>query len=250
VSRGPTLFGRPDALVLEPRPGGLYRLQAREGTLEFGRLDGARVIDFALGDLSGHVELADPEGDSLALVTPFEGEGQFFYENKVVAMRARGYLQVGETRFELPEDAPVGTMDWVRAVVPSHLDWTWATGQGVLEGRVVGLNLGTVHGDETRGTANAIVVDGRLHKLGPVDWEVDLDDPGAVWRMTSADGRVELALEPTTGYVEEIHLDLGFYTNDLWKPFGTWRGTVVLDDGTALDVTGLPGAAEVSRTTW
>jgi hypothetical protein len=250
VRRGPTILSNPDALVLDPTPNGVYHLEDATGTIDYGHTDGARTIDFSLGDLIGHIELDDPVGDSLALVTPFPDQGEFFYENKAVALRARGTIDAGDTHYDVPADAPVGTMDWVRAVVPSQLDWTWATGQGEIDGHLVGLNLGSVFGDETHGTANAIIIDGHLNKLGRVDWTPDIDHPEASWHMTSADGRVDLTLEPTTGYVERLHVDLGFYLTDLWKPYGSWRGTVVLDDGTALDLSGLPGTAEVSQTTW
>jgi len=111
------------------------------------------------------------------------------------------------------------------------------------------LNFGSVFGDEAAGTPDAIVVDGRLHKLPAPTWTTS-DDPAAPWRLASDDGRVDLTLTPTAAYRETQRLDLGFYVTELDKPYGTWTGTVVLDDGRALAIEGLVGADEGMRTTW
>lgn len=138
-------------------------------------------------------------------------------------------------------------MDWVRAVVPDVIDWTWAVGGGVVDGRRVGLNFGSVFGDEAAGTPDAVVVDGVLHKLGPVRW--DERDAGGAWRLTDDEGRVDLTLVPN-GYREAQDLDLGFYRTTLDKPYGVWSGEVELDDGERLVVDGLVGAAERVHTEW
>ena len=94
------------------------------------------------------------------------------------------------------------------------------------------------------------MVDGVVHKMPPVAW--DESDADGAWRLTSADGRVDLRLVPN-GYRERQDLDLGFYMTTLDKPYGTWSGSVVLDDGERLvfgAATALLGAAERVHTEW
>lgn len=243
-----------DLLDLLPTSGGNYRVESGAHFLAYEGGAGGRVIRFSLpmaepagATLSGSFTIELPDDESIALVTPWAEPGYFFYENKVLAMPVTGAVGAGERRWEVPPGASFAIMDWVRAVVGHTIDWTWATGVGVIDGRRVGLNLGSVFGDETDGTPDAVILDGVMHKLPPVSW--DTSDAEGRWRFTSDDGRVDLALVPN-GYRETQDLDLGFYKTTLDKPCGTWSGTVVLDSGEVLDVDGLLAAAERVHTEW
>ncbi|MFO0748272.1 MAG: DUF2804 domain-containing protein [Myxococcota bacterium] len=267
-SRGQSLLLPDDGTLLDllPTPGGNYTVSGPAGAISYGAGPAARSIvlsldatpaadaapDAPVDRIEGQLDITIPPHDeSMALVTPFADPGTFFYENKVPAMPVTGSITLGERRYDLPAGASFAVMDWVRAVSPHTLDWTWAVGVGVVDGRRVGLNLGSVFGDESGGTPDAVVVDGVLNKLPPVAWTPPAAGAAATaaWRFASADGRVALTLTPN-GYRESSDVDLGFYTTTLDKPYGTWSGTVVLDDGTTLVVDGLIGAAETSHTTW
>ncbi|MCC6621853.1 MAG: DUF2804 domain-containing protein [Deltaproteobacteria bacterium] len=240
-------------LDLAPVAGGAYAVSDGSGTMTYAGSAATRVLELAFGTdarlMGGRLELDAPAGESVALVTPWPQPGHFFYENKLLPMPARGFVTVGQRRWDLPAGASWAAMDWVRAVVPETIEWTWAYGMGEVDGQRVGLNLGSVFGDESAGTPDAVIVDGRLHKLPASTWTTP-EDPGAPWLFASDDGRVDLALTPTNAYRETQRLDLGFYVSELDKPYGAWSGRVTLEDGTELVVDGLIGAAERVHTVW
>lgn len=192
----------------------------------------------------------DPVGhQSLGLAQPFpSGPGLFFYENKRVGLRTTVTLDTPDLSARIEGDDVNGARDWGRGAWPVEGTWTWATAGGVAEGHQVGLNLGTVHSDESRGNPNALVVDGVVHKLGDVAWAFDPDDPSAPWTFRDDEGRLEATLEPVHGLTSP--LELGEYAFIVHKGRGRLTGTAVLDDGTTLTLDGLSAAAETVSYRW
>ena len=117
-------------------------------------------------------------------------------------------------------------------------------------GKMGGLNLGSVFGDETHGTPDCIIVDGHLTKLGRVAWTYDVSHATDPWTFTSDADGVSLTHVPTNEFVEVVKTDLGFYKTEIHKPYGPWSGTVRLDDGTEIEIDGVLGGAEYVETTW
>lgn len=239
---GPSFFQLDQGLDLGPDPGGSYEISFSNGTLTYGMDGGTRVIDVTGDGGSAHLEIGADPGESLALVTPYAEPTLYFYENKALPLPASGWVEADGRRWEVTDG--LAAMDFVRTVMPEQLEWTWATAMGEVGGRAIGVNLGSVYGDEAGGTPNCVVVEGVLHKLGRVDWTFDLADPLQPWRFVSEDGRVDLTLAPDHDYVEQTVTDLGDYHVALTKLYGRFEGTVELDDGEILDVSGLMGAAE------
>lgn len=238
-----------DLHTFDPDPGGAYAVDFASAALSYGNDGDARTLALSGDDAAAELRIEPVADESIALVTPYAEPSHFFYENKQLPMRASGFVQVGDERWDVPPDG-FAVLDFVRGVVPSEITWTWATALGEVDGRLVGINLGSVGGDETGGTPDAVIVDGTLHKLPRVSWTFDLDDPLRPWTFTSDDGRADLRLEPDHGYVERSTTSLGTYRVDLWKLYGRWTGTVELDDGTSVRVDGLVGAAEYMETAW
>jgi hypothetical protein len=247
---GPSFFqvDGDDELQFAADPDGSYAMTFGNGTLTYG-MDGAtRTIAFTAGDDHGEIAIAARPAESMALVTPFPDDGVFFYEDKALPMAATGTLVIGGVTYALPEGASFGEMDFARGAMPATMTWDWATALGNVDGHAVGVNLGSVYGDETGGTPNAVIVDGVLHKLGRVEWANDLDDPLAPWTFTG-DG-VDLELTSEQQYVELTDRTIGDYHVQLWKLYGTFSGTVELDDGDVLAIDGLIGGAEHLETAW
>jgi hypothetical protein len=190
----------------------------------------------------------DPLGESIAVVTRFPELGFFFYENKRVGLPAHGSLRVGDTTWELPEGTTFAVIDWGRGVWPADVQWEWAAASGTSGGHRIGINLGSVHGDDSRGTADGVVVDGVLHKLGRVAWSFDAADPSAPWRFTDDDGRIDVTMTPD--FDESSSLRLGPYSMTTVKMHGSFEGSVVLDDGSTLAIEAVRGAAERVHIAW
>lgn len=200
--------------------------------------------------VKGKLVLAQPRShEYLSLAMPFAEEpGTFFYENKIPALPASGVIEVAGERFDFDPADSFGIMDWGRGVWPRELTWHWGGAAGRVGGDVVGFNLGYGFGVTTAATENVVVVNGRAHKLGVVDWHFDRADWMKPWRLTSPDGRFEMDFTPA--YPQVVDVDAVFKAAQLHKVYGTFRGRVVLDDGRVLEVPALFGFAEEMHLVW
>ena len=63
--------------------------------------------------------------------------------------------------------------------------WNWACASGFLaDGRSVGLNLGCGFGDPPAASENALILDGKIHKLGAVKFDYTSGGYMKPWRFT------------------------------------------------------------------
>ena len=200
--------------------------------------------------MEARIRLADSEAvQSIAVSHLFDEPGEFFYENKRLGMPATGTVVVGDTTYDFGEGESFGVLDWGRGVWPDEVRWEWGHFTGMTDGHLIGINLGTVNGDDTPGSADSISVDGVLHKLPESIWEYDLNDIMEPWHFTSDDGRIKLTLMPD--FDDSTVLALGPpLTLDRRKVHGVIEGTIGLDDGSTLQVAGVRGAAEYVEIIW
>jgi len=117
----------------------------------------------------------------------------------------------------------------------------------VVDGHTIGLQLGGRWTDGTGSTENALVVDGRLHKIReelawswtPGRWT----DP---WRVRG-DG-ADLTFTP---FFDRVSLtDLRVVRSSTHQCFGTWTGWVADEDGHRWPVDGIEGSAEDVEQRW
>ncbi|MBX7167238.1 MAG: DUF2804 domain-containing protein [Pirellulales bacterium] len=253
-----TQFIRPTPVskaILPADPYGTTRLEQGDDFVALGFADGRRQIEFRIAKkgpapaLEGKVELmADPEHDSVAISRPFAGEGEFFYENKIFGLPASGAVSVDDQTYTLPADKSWAIFDWGRGLWPHESQWFWGQAAGRVGDRQVAWNLGHGYGDDAHGTCNAILVDGRLHKLDVVDCRFNADDRMQPWQFTSNDHRLTLEFRPI--YNQHSKTDLGLISAELYKIHGYYSGTLVLDDGTKLEVKDVLGFAEHMKQRW
>lgn len=190
------------------------------------------------------------EQDYLALVTPFPPDPySFFYEQKIPGSETEGRLQIGVTTYTFAATDAVAFMDWGRGVWPRQLMWRWGGAGGRLaDGRRFGLNLGNGFGDTSYASANLLVIEGKAHKLGIVNWTYDrahLDKP---WRFRSPDGRVDLTL--TTTHPAKTGVNLIVKYADMAKTYGALKGTITLEDGSTIDLDTPTAFAEDVQIRW
>lgn len=202
----------------------------------------AGSLDVAVDRPSGH--------ESLSVVIPWS-ERTFQLTTKDQARPARGVLRLGSTVREIGERSDAwGVLDVGRGRWPYSTRWNWGGGAGrARTGEVVGVQLGGKWTVGTGFTENAVVVDGRLHKIGrELEWRYRWDEPMAPWTVRDRQGAIELTLIP--------RLDKHSRTNalvlrtEVHQCFGTWSGTVRAEDGSVLHVDGIDGFAEESRSRW
>lgn len=151
-------------------------------------------------DLEVEVLLDRPPRDSMVIATPWrEDPHAFYYNRKVIGMRATGAFRVGDFVHEFVGDVgggdaggdnaaagggALGLLDWGRGVWTYDNTWYWAAAQYHVTdagGRdhVIGLNLGYGFGDTSAASENMVFVDGVAHKLGRVDFGIPTVGGGA-----------------------------------------------------------------------
>jgi hypothetical protein len=190
----------------------------------------------------------NPEHESLVIVIPI-GQRRFYYNRKVNCLPAQGWIQRGDQRTELTPTGSLGNLDWGRGVWEYRSFWVWASASAFLpDGRTLGLNLGYGFGDTSAATENAIILDGRVHKLAEIAFQYDAADYMQPWRMASPDGRLELEFVPFKERVARSNLVL--ITSEVHQMFGRYQGKVVTDEGEIIAVRDVVGFAEEHHARW
>lgn len=218
-------------------------------------------------DFSFDAILDEEPRDSMVIATPWvEDKLAFYYNQKIVAMRAEGSFKKGTLVHGFSRDNSFGLLDWGRGVWTRDNTWFWACAQGWQNGGSeqaafaqdglyrFGLNLGYGFGDTTAASENMVFVDGHAVKLGRVDFGIpvkhanapkiaDRYDLALPWHMTDDEGRLDLVFTPQIDRVD--YRDVKLVVSDQHQVFGTFDGYVVLDNGTPFEVRALKGSAEV-----
>ena len=189
-----------------------------------------------------------PDHESMAIVIPIPGK-RFYYNRKVNCLPAEGWVEYGQDHTELLQDQALGNMDWGRGVWEYSSFWVWASASGFLKGgRRVGLNMGFGFGDTSAATENALILNGRVHKLGEIIFTYDSEDYTQPWRMISSDGRVNLEFTPFVERVAATNLLL--IRSKVHQLFGRYSGVLRADDGEEIQLNGLVGFAEEHNARW
>jgi len=249
-------------------PLGAYRLPAdsegeplryrRAGTtLDFvPREGGIRILRAEIprfgssGSLRGELVLGPPEAGS-GTESLFCNQG---WPGNPAAFRflrcspwysVEGVVQLGHTELVFAKGGSWGVFDWRRGVRPRFDLGRWACAAGSSGSRQIGLCVGHGGGDSSAGTENAFFVDARLHKLERVTFSIPSGGSPSPWQISGDDGRLRMTFAPR----QERRERQSFLYHSLSRRqfFGTFSGSVVLDDGTSLDFDQLSGFAERSK---
>ena len=233
---------------------------ARGGyAMAFYHEDGARRLSFHMdrfldGDaIEGIVTLSGAPEESMVIATPFDKPGHFYYNQKINCMRAEGWITLGKRRIELTPDRFFGVLDWGRGVWTYHNTWYWGSASGELDGVPFGWNIGYGFGNTAAASENVLFYDGRIHKLGTVEFHIPKDEKGRnaylnVWNFTSDDNRFYMDFTPV---LDRIALTSAIIIkSDQHQVFGRFTGRVTLDDGTVLPVRDFFGFAEKVENKW
>ena len=233
---------------------------ARGGyAMAFYHEDGARRLSFHMdrfldGDaIEGIVTLSGAPEESMVIATPFDKPGHFYYNQKINCMRAEGWITLGKRRIELTPDRFFGVLDWGRGVWTYHNTWYWGSASGELDGVPFGWNIGYGFGNTAAASENVLFYDGRIHKLGTVEFHIPKDEKGRnaylnVWNFTSDDNRFYMDFTPVLD--RSALTSMIVIKSDQHQVFGRFTGRVTLDDGTVLPVRDFFGFAEKVENKW
>lgn len=189
-----------------------------------------------------------PEHESMNIVIPI-GTKRFYDNTKINCLPAQGFIQYGEMREELRPDTCLGSLDWGRGVWEYQSYWNWASASGFLpDGQTIGLNLGQGFGDLSKASENAVILNGRIHKLGVVRFDYKSGDYMRPWCFTDGDERLDLTFTPFKD--RTARTNLGIIFSEVHQMFGRYNGHVLLDDGGSLEIHNLIGFAEEHHARW
>ena len=189
-----------------------------------------------------------PRHESMNIVIPI-GAKRFYDNTKINSMPARGFIQYGDMREELRPDSCVGSLDWGRGVWEYQSYWNWASASGFLaDGQTIGLNFGQGFGDLSQATENAVILNGRLHKLSDVRFDYKSGDYMRPWCFTDDQSRLDLTFTPFKD--RTARTNLGIIFSEVHQMFGLYNGRVILDDGSPLEIHDLIGFAEEHHARW
>jgi len=194
------------------------------------------------------ITLTRENPECIVINIPFdEKPTQFYYNHKINCMRAKGKATVNGVDYVFDPADSFGLLDWGRGVWPFSNDWFWSNGTGELNGEVFGFNLGCGFGNVDAATENIVFWQGKSHKLGKVSI-VHQEDWLKPWVLKDEEGRLELTMYPDFDRTTKIKI--AFIDNCCHQVFGRFKGWVVLDDGTKLDIDNIWAFAEHAVNNW
>jgi hypothetical protein len=192
-----------------------------------------------------------PGHQSVNVVIPWS-DTRFQYTSKHQARPAHGELIVGDEvrTFGGDHGEAWGVLDVGRGRWPYRTRWNWGGGAGrSVDGRVVGIQVGGRWTVGTGATENGVIVDGEVVKLGDeLTWSYDWDEPMARWSVRSPEGALDLSLQPR--YDRHARTQALVLATEVHQVFGRWSGRVPAPDGRSVEVDGILGFAEESRSRW
>jgi hypothetical protein len=159
--------------------------------------------------------------------------------HKLAGLPARGTAGVGAARFDL--DGHFGAIDHTSGLLARDTRWRWANASS----GGVGLNLVSGFNGPVE---NVLWAGGKLHKVGAAAIHFDEGDSQAPWRVTTADGAIDLTFHPEGERRKDE--DLVLARSRYVQPFGTYRGVVRPPGGAAIAVRDLVGVTEDHVARW
>ena len=185
--------------------------------------------------LFADITLEQPDMDTMVIATPWkESKKAFYYNQKINCMRASGRFIFDGREYILNPERDFGTLDWGRGVWTYKNTWYWGSGNGVVNGKPFGFNIGYGFGDTKAASENILFYDGKCHKLDDVTFNIPDDSYTKPWTFTSSDKRFEMDFVPIIDRAAKI--DVKLIVTNQHQVFGRLSGKAVLDDGTELEV--------------
>lgn len=202
--------------------------------------------------LDAQILLTQEPEESIVMCTPFEKPGQFYFNQKINCMRAQGKVTLGDREYVFDPEDSFAVLDWGRGVWTCRGTWYW--GSASRHGGRGPIRL--QHRIRLRGHL-------RRHGERPVLWrETPQALPGDLpypteERTGALPGPLDLRQRrPALSDEVPPHPgpaacpSAGVVRSGQHQVFGSFTGTAVLDDGTAVRLKELLGFAEKVDDRW
>lgn len=209
------------------------------------RIDRRRGRPAVQADL---VCLHDLERNQPLVVSMPVGPNRAAYSHKV-ALPLEGRVRVGEREHVADPENSFALLDVHKAHYPRHTWWRWATFAGRDDqGRLLAMNLtANVNREDHAVNENVFWIDGTMQRLSPARFNLDRRDPMAPWRLSTAEGEVDLVFTPEGRRRENVRLL--FARSVFQQPWGRFRGRIRTGDDT-YEIPDLFGICEDHDALW
>ena len=234
---------------------GVIKFRHKKSSLEFIPRDGGiRIIRADIPRFGRHrslrseLVLTEPAiAESLCTNMPWQGERTAFrYSRRCPWYTVEGVVQFGTSEILFTRGKSWGVFDWNRGFRPRSDVHYWASACGMAGENLIGFCVGYSSADSSAGTENAFFIDGRLHKLDQVTFNIPPSDWLSPWRFTSNDNRLEMIFTPHQERIERNRVLM--FSSTRRQVCGFFSGKAVLDDGSVLEFQNITGFAERNKT--
>jgi len=213
-------------------------------SIVFRRGDGGPVAEVRSKRLQLDMRFLDDACEPMRLCTRV-GIHRWVFARKSGGFPAEVHVEQGGSRREL--SGALGHQDWTAGFMRRNTWWHWACFNGRLDdGRKLGLNA-ACGVNETSFSENCVWLEGKRIPLPPLHFAHDRLNPSGPWRVTSADGAVDLQFTPRGQHAERV--DAGLVASNFVQLMGRYRG-IVRVGGETLRFDGIPGYAETHYARW
>jgi hypothetical protein len=227
--------------------GGPSRARGKDLAIDIDEIRGGTRLRAATHRASFDVVAALPAAhERLAVVVPWSST-RFQYTVKDVARPASGRVAVDGEIFDVPAGESWAVLDHGRGRWPYDIRWNWGAGSGRSGGRVIGIQVGGKWTAGTGSTENAVLVDGRLHKIhDELEWDYDIADWRRPWRVFG--GGLDATFTPF--FDKRSRTNLGVVSARTDQCFGHWSGVYRAASGEEISFDGILGWAEEVHNRW
>lgn len=176
---------------------------------------------------AGELEL-DARQASSPLSVSAQLPGGAMYTHKVI-YPARGVLRVGDEELVFDPARDFAILDEHRSLLPYRTRWVWGTFAQRAGAGIVGANFAERPSAPGAEEESCLWLPGRTEPLAEIRFEPASAAALAPWRITSADGRLDVTFTPEGR--KDVKHQLGLFAIDYYQLFGHYRGVVRGSDG-------------------
>lgn len=180
--------------------------------------------------------------EKMVIATPFFKPNQWYLNYKENCFVCNGYCRIEDARYDVKDG--FGVLDWGRGIWPYTHSWIWGNGGTVVSGKQFGFNIGWGFGNTESATENMFFYDNKAYKLGAVE-EIRVGDN---YRYIDNDKKFVFDVEPI--YDNFTKTRMLWVNNKCHQVFGKWRGYVLLDDGTKVEIPPFVAFCEHADNRW
>jgi hypothetical protein len=188
--------------------------------------------------------------DTMVIATPFKKKRHFYYNQKINLLKSSGYVTIGDKTYDF--NNAHGVLDWGRGVWTYKNTWYWSSMSAIYQGKPIGFNLGYGFGDTSQATENMFFYDHQVYKLEDITFEIPTTgnklDYLSPWKITSKDKKVDLIFKPIID--RHSHTNVLVIGSNQHQVFGTFSGSIAIDQKTTIEFSNLMGFAEKVMNRW